>query len=354
MHIVFADKSQRDRELGARFLSSVNFEVEMIPDGQRCRVALERKLPDVIILDEGLPGTTPLAMVQWIRSIPSPTRPYIILSTNSSILSKSLSSALFAGADDFIRKPFSCEEIVFRVEAIKRITDWAPQFLANAKKVHDWSEQSTLATLNAWKDMHIGISKDLADMLGTTFTYQETDHPLARALSAAQIPLVMIDDHAQVDLAVGMDARSLQNIAVNIFGDRDTPQEALEDMLRELANTLGGALKRAAEDDNVNMTTGLPTNLDPSSFGSAQASAKRHFSLISTDQSIQVAIEVELRKTGQQQVKIGELREGMVLTRDLFNANGTLLVRSGARLTSSNISRIHQLVSTHLVVAIAA
>lgn len=354
MHIVFADKSQRDRELGARFLSSVNFEVEMIPDGPRCRASLERTLPDVIILDEGLPGTTPLAMVQWIRSMPCKTRPYIILTTNSSILSKALTSALFAGADDFIRKPFSCEELVFRVEAIKRIIDWAPQFLDNAKKVHDWTGETPLATLSAWKDMHVGIAKDLSDMLGSNFSFLEAEHPLAKSLSAAQIPLVMIDDNAQVDLAVGMDARSLQNIAVNIFGDRDTPQEALEDMLRELANTLGGALKRAVEAESLNMTTGLPVNIDPSSFGSAKPAAYRHFGLVSADASISVAIEVELRNTGQQQVKIGELREGMVLTRDLFNANGTLLVRSGARLTSSNISRIHQLVSTHLVVAVAA
>lgn len=354
MYIVFADKSQRDRELGSRFLSGAGYEVEMSPDWSRCRASLERKMPDVVILDEGLPGVTPLAMVQWIRAIQSTTRPYIILSTTSSVISKPMAMALDAGADDFMRKPFSVEEIVFRVDALKRILNWAPQFLANAKKMRDWSDDNTLLSTNAWTDMQTDLAKDLADMLGCPFSYQEVEHPLERALSAAEIPLVMIEENAQVYLAVGMDSRSLQNIAVNLFGDGNTPQEVLEDMLREIANTLGGALKRAAEADGLSMTTGLPTTIAPSAFGTSSPMGKRQFTLSSPDNAITVALEVELRGHGLQQVKVGELREGMVLTRDLLNVNGTLLVRSGTRLTSSNITRIHQLVPSHLVVGVAA
>ena len=354
MYIVFADKSQRDRELGARFLSAAGHEVELVPDAARCRAALERKLPDVLILDEALPGTTAGAIVQWVRGTQGTQRPYIILMTASSIISKQLYSALEAGADDVMHKPLTCEELTFRAEAITRLVQWVPKFSTTMSKVQDWSEGGNIVHLRAWTHMHEPFIQDMSEMLGQGFSLEEAEEPLKHALTASEIPLVMPGESAQVHVALGMDARSLQELALSVFGDGNTPQEALEDMLREIANTLGGAFKRAAEVEGVTMTTGLPKTIPPDSFGAPSARAKRHQRLVSQDGLIKVAVEVELRESGLQRVKAGELREGMVLTRDLLNANGMMLVRSGTRLTSSNVSRISQLIPPHLVVEVAA
>ena len=74
--------------------------------------------PDLVILDLGLPD---MAGVEVIRSLRKSTQvPIVILSGRMNSAAKV--DALDAGADDYVTKPFSVEELLARIRAVTRRT----------------------------------------------------------------------------------------------------------------------------------------------------------------------------------------------------------------------------------------
>ncbi|MFH1619451.1 MAG: response regulator transcription factor [bacterium] len=78
---------------------------------------LKKNLPDLIILDIGLPDASGLDICRKIRTDDSTSAVPIILFTVRSELDQ-VSKALDYGADDYILKPFDLEEFTLRVKAI--------------------------------------------------------------------------------------------------------------------------------------------------------------------------------------------------------------------------------------------
>jgi len=72
--------------------------------------------PDVILLDLGLPDMDGVTLIQKIRSWSN--LPIIVISARSEDSDKV--SALDAGADDYLTKPFEMKELLARVEAVLR------------------------------------------------------------------------------------------------------------------------------------------------------------------------------------------------------------------------------------------
>ncbi|MFJ8649469.1 response regulator [Streptomyces sp. NPDC093546] len=92
------------------------------PDGATAlRLAATRR-PDVVVLDLGLPDMDGLEVIKGLRGW---TRvPIIVLSARHT--SDEKVEALDAGADDFITKPFSMDELMARLRAAVRRTEPAP------------------------------------------------------------------------------------------------------------------------------------------------------------------------------------------------------------------------------------
>ena len=72
--------------------------------------------PDIVLLDLGLPDMEGVEVIKKIRTWSN--MPIIVISARSEDTDKI--EALDAGADDYITKPFSMEELTFRIEAILR------------------------------------------------------------------------------------------------------------------------------------------------------------------------------------------------------------------------------------------
>ena len=72
--------------------------------------------PDIVLLDLGLPDIDGVEVIEKIRSWSN--MPIIVISARSEDSDKI--EALDAGADDYLTKPFSMEELTFRIEAILR------------------------------------------------------------------------------------------------------------------------------------------------------------------------------------------------------------------------------------------
>lgn len=112
--IVEDDKSIRN-------LITVTLEAEGYPfyvaeNAREAILASTSKQPDIVLLDLGLPDMDGVEIIKKIRSWSE--MPIIIVSARSDDRDKV--EALDAGADDYITKPFSVEELLARVRAVTR------------------------------------------------------------------------------------------------------------------------------------------------------------------------------------------------------------------------------------------
>jgi two-component system phosphate regulon response regulator PhoB len=88
-------------------------------DGIAAQRELDSVLPDVILLDWMLPGQSGLALArQWRREARTKGVPILMLTARGDEPDKV--AGLDAGADDYITKPFSIQELLARIRAVLR------------------------------------------------------------------------------------------------------------------------------------------------------------------------------------------------------------------------------------------
>src|SRR6187549_126115 len=86
-------------------------------DGRRAWSAFDAALPDLVILDIGLPGMDGLELCRRLRSR-SEALPIVFLTSREEEFDRVL--GLEIGADDYLCKPFSMRELMARVKALLR------------------------------------------------------------------------------------------------------------------------------------------------------------------------------------------------------------------------------------------
>lgn len=97
-------------------LKARGYTVESVGDGRSALQAIDERVPDVVLLDLGLPDLDGVQVLRRIRAISSV--PVIVVSARSEADDKV--EALDEGADDFITKPFSVEELMARIRVCTR------------------------------------------------------------------------------------------------------------------------------------------------------------------------------------------------------------------------------------------
>jgi two-component system, OmpR family, response regulator ChvI len=90
---------------------------ESFDDGERAWEAFDRALPDLVILDIGLPRLDGLELCRRLRS-KSEALPIVFLTSREEEFDRVL--GLEIGADDYISKPFSMRELMTRVKVLFR------------------------------------------------------------------------------------------------------------------------------------------------------------------------------------------------------------------------------------------
>jgi len=89
------------------------------PDSAAAQREIQAAVPDAIVLDWMLPGTSGLELARHWRSKPC-TRQIPILMLTARAQERDKIAALDAGADDYITKPFSPQELLARIRAVLR------------------------------------------------------------------------------------------------------------------------------------------------------------------------------------------------------------------------------------------
>jgi len=105
----------------ARSLARAGFAVDQISSGADVLPTLRRGQPDLLLLDLMLPGLDGLEICRALRADPSTAALPIIMLTARAEESDRI-VGLELGADDYITKPFSPNELVARVRALLRRT----------------------------------------------------------------------------------------------------------------------------------------------------------------------------------------------------------------------------------------
>lgn len=106
-------------ELIAVNLRHNGFAPTVVYDGRAAQLEIDAVLPDVILLDWMLPGESGATLArQWRRHERTKGVPIIMLTARSDESDKV--QGLDAGADDYITKPFSTQELLARIRAVLR------------------------------------------------------------------------------------------------------------------------------------------------------------------------------------------------------------------------------------------
>ncbi|MFI5927016.1 response regulator transcription factor [Micromonospora sp. NPDC051543] len=100
-------------------LRLVEFDVRVASTGQQALAAVEQFDPDLVVLDVTLPDFDGIEIARRLRAAGREV-PVLFLTARDAVEDRI--SGLAAGADDYVTKPFSLEEVVLRIRAILRRT----------------------------------------------------------------------------------------------------------------------------------------------------------------------------------------------------------------------------------------
>ncbi len=104
-------------------LSLAGYNILTALTGNEAKMMIGSSLPDLIILDLGLPDIDGFQILEELRSYS--TVPIIILTARDNESDKV--KGLELGADDYLTKPFGTQELKARIEAVLRRVRWSPQ-----------------------------------------------------------------------------------------------------------------------------------------------------------------------------------------------------------------------------------
>jgi two-component system OmpR family response regulator len=115
--LLVVDDEPNIRELLSASLRYAGFDVETAADGQQALRLVGSYLPDLVVLDVMMPGIDGFEVVRRMRENRQ-LMPILFLTAKDATEDKI--SGLTLGADDYITKPFSLEEVIARIRAVLR------------------------------------------------------------------------------------------------------------------------------------------------------------------------------------------------------------------------------------------
>ena len=117
--ILIVEDERAIAELIAINLRHAGFEVAVAADADMAQKAVDRILPELVLLDWMLPGQSGVQLARrWRADARTRDLPLIMLTARAEESDKI--TGLDAGADDYLTKPFSTKELLARIRAVLR------------------------------------------------------------------------------------------------------------------------------------------------------------------------------------------------------------------------------------------
>ena len=119
-HLLIAEDDPNLGQILKEYLELKGYKATLTRDGQEAVDSFKRNKYDICLLDVMMPKKDGFAVAKEIRAI-NPDTPFIFLTARSQ--QEDTLKGLQLGADDYIKKPFSMEELTLRLQAILRRAD---------------------------------------------------------------------------------------------------------------------------------------------------------------------------------------------------------------------------------------
>ena len=114
--LLVVDDDAEVRRLLGDYLGGQGYRVDGCADSAALRQALAAQVPDLVLLDVGLPGEDGLSLARFLRE--HHDLPVIMISGAGTPLDRIV--GLEVGADDYLAKPFELRELLARVRSVLR------------------------------------------------------------------------------------------------------------------------------------------------------------------------------------------------------------------------------------------
>lgn len=161
LQILIIDDEVQIRRFLRISLEANGYRVHEIVTGQEGIIKTAQLRPDMVILDMGLPDMDGLEVLKRLREWTQ--TPVIILSVRDSDRDKV--AALDAGADDYLIKPFSMDELLARIRTAQRHAQPQPQ-------------EATFTSGH----LHVDLARRLVSVNGEAIKLTPTEYALLRLL----------------------------------------------------------------------------------------------------------------------------------------------------------------------------
>jgi two-component system phosphate regulon response regulator PhoB len=184
-------------ELIAINLRHAGFEVTLAENADQATVAVDAVLPELVLLDWMLPGQSGVALARrWRADARTKELPIIMLTARADETDKV--AGLDAGADDYLTKPFSTQELLARIRAVLRRR--LPEALDSAVEVGGLRlDPSTRRVTRGTVDLKLGPTE--FRLLHFFMTHPERVHSRAQLLDRVWGDHVFIEERT-VDVHV--------------------------------------------------------------------------------------------------------------------------------------------------------
>ncbi len=117
--ILIVDDEPAIRDMVAYALRKGDFDPAHAGDAREAQASISERVPDLILLDWMLPGTSGLELARrWRREALTRDIPIIMLTARGE--ENDRVGGLEAGVDDYVVKPFSARELLARIRAVMR------------------------------------------------------------------------------------------------------------------------------------------------------------------------------------------------------------------------------------------
>jgi two-component system phosphate regulon response regulator PhoB len=184
-------------ELIAVNLRHNGFDPVWAEDGAGAQRELDAVLPDVVLLDWMLPGQSGLVLARkWRTDVRTKAIPILMLTARGDEPDKI--SGLDAGADDYITKPFSTQELMARIRAVLRRR--APEQASEAVHIGDLNLDPVTHRVS-WQGVPLKLGPTEFKLLNFLMRHPERVHSRAQLLDKVWGDHVFIEERT-VDVHV--------------------------------------------------------------------------------------------------------------------------------------------------------
>jgi DNA-binding response OmpR family regulator len=115
--VLVADDEEDIRALVAFRLKRAGYEVITAADGAEALTLATTRLPDLVVLDMMMPKATGLEVTRSLRELDE-TKDIPVILLTARAQEADVARGFEAGADDYVKKPFSPQDLQLRVQAL--------------------------------------------------------------------------------------------------------------------------------------------------------------------------------------------------------------------------------------------